>query len=95
LSPVSTYAPLLGAIMKPDASKQHKPGGIIGSRETITYVDGGLYCWNCELSFKSMEDAPPDLPIHFCNPLCAEEWTSRQPLQNLLDKRRMRREREK
>jgi len=79
---------------KPDASKQHKPGGIIGNRETIAYVDGGLYCWNCELSFKSMEDAPPDLPVHFCNPLCAQEWTSRQPLQNLLDKRRMRRERE-
>jgi len=44
---------------KPDASKQYKPGGIIGDRETIAYVDGGLYCWNCELSFKSMEVRPP------------------------------------
>ena len=85
---------VLGAIMKPDASKQHRPGNVLGHREAIEYGDGP-YCWNCELTFESLEDAPPDLPIHFCNPQCEREWVTRQPLQNLLDKRRMRRERGK
>jgi hypothetical protein len=84
---------VLGAIMKPDASKQHKPGGVAWS--SAYYGDDGPFCWNCELTFKSLEDAPPDLPMHFCDPICRQEWTTRQPLQNLLDKRRMRRERGK
>ena len=80
---------------KPDASKQHKPGGgVIGYLDAESYGDGP-FCWNCELTFKSLEDAPADLPVHFCTPLCAREWYSLQPLQNLLDKRRMRRERGK
>jgi len=69
---------------KPDASKQHKPGSIIGYREAIAHGNGPYRC-NCELSFKSPEDAPADLPMHFCNPFC--EPDTRQPLQNLLDKR--------
>ena len=85
---------VLEVTMKPDASKQHKPGDIFGCREAIDYGDGP-YCWNCELEFKSLEDAPPDLPIYFCNPHCKRSWMTLQPLQNLLDKRRMRRERDK
>ena len=76
---------------KPDASKQHKPGSVLGYQEAIAYGDGP-YCWNCELTFNSLEDAPADLPLHFCTPLCEQEWATRQPLQNLLDKRKMRRE---
>ena len=81
---------MLEVIMKPDANKQHKPSHVLGD---IDYY--GPRCWNCELEFKSLEDAPPDLPIHFCNPLCRQEWMTRQPLQNLLDKRRISRERGK
>jgi hypothetical protein len=76
--------------MKPDASKQHKPGDVL--QEPDYY---GPHCWNCELEFKSLEDAPADLPMHFCSPLCERDWVTRQPLQNLLDKRRMKRERSK
>jgi hypothetical protein len=47
----------------------------------------GPFCWNCELSF-DFNDAPPDLDMHFCNPLCEREWASRQPLANFLGKRR-------
>jgi hypothetical protein len=86
---------LLGSHMKkPDASKQHKPGDVFGHEEAIAYGDGP-YCWNCELTFNSLEDAPPDLPLHFCTPFCKQDWMTRQPLQNLLDKRRIHREREK
>ena len=79
---------------KPDASKQHKFGGVTGHLDAQAY-DDGPYCWNCELEFKSLEDAPPDLPVHFCTPLCEREWMTQQPLQNLLDKRRLRWERGK
>ena len=85
---------MLEMIMNPDASKQHKPGDPLSYREAIAHGDGP-YCWNCELTFKSLEDAPPDLPLHFCSPWCREEWMTCQPLQNLLDKRRIRRERSK
>jgi hypothetical protein len=77
---------------KPDANKQHKPGDVLGYLDAQAYGDGP-FCWNCELSFESMEDAPPDLPVHFCTPLCERDWATRQPLRNLLDKRRMKRER--
>jgi hypothetical protein len=84
---------LLENIMtKPDASKQHKPGS--GVDDPKFYGEARL-CWNCELSYKSMEDAPSSLPLWFCSPLCQCEWMSSQPLQNLLDKRRMRRKRDK
>ena len=82
---------MLEMIMNPDASKQHKPGDPLSYREAIAHGDGP-YCWNCELTFKSLEDAPADLPMHFCNPFCEQDWVTRQPLQNLLDKRRIRRE---
>lgn len=78
---------------KPDPKKQHQRGSIFGQEEAIAYGDGP-YCWNCELDFKSLEDAPPDCPLHFCNPFCEREWASQQPLQNLLDKRRAKRKRE-
>ena len=81
---------MLEMIVKPDASKQHKPGDVLAHQEPDYY---GPRCWNCELSFKSLEDAPADLPMHFCSPFCKQDWDTRQPLQNLLDKRRMKRER--
>jgi len=31
--------------------------------------------------------------MHFCNPFCEQDWVTRQPLQNLLDKRKIKRER--
>jgi hypothetical protein len=39
--------------------------------------DNGLCRCNCELSFKSLEDAPANLPMHFCNPLCEQGWITR------------------
>jgi hypothetical protein len=85
---------VLEMIIKPDASKQHKPGDVLGYREAIAHGDGP-HCWNCELGFESLEDAPVDLPLHFCSPLCKQDWITRQPLQNLLDKRRIKQERSK
>jgi hypothetical protein len=41
-------------------------------------VQGNSPCrCNCELSFKSLEDAPANLPMHFCNPLCEQGWIAR------------------
>ena len=81
-------------IMKPDASKQHELVDILSYREAIAHGDGP-YCWNCELGFESLENAPADLPLYFCSPLCKQDWVTRQPLQNLLDKRRTKQERSK
>jgi hypothetical protein len=78
--------------MKPDAKKQHQYQSIFGLEEAVAHGDGP-YCWNCELTYKSLEDAPPDLPLHFCSPSCRHEWMSQQPLQNLLDKRKAKHER--
>jgi hypothetical protein len=71
---------------KPDASKQFEYVDIF--RHVDTFADQGPWCWNCELSFASLDDAPPDCPMHFCNPGCEREWTSQQPLQNFLNKRK-------
>ena len=43
-------------MIKPDATKQHQRVNIFQFRDAIAYGDGP-YCWNCELSFKSFEDA--------------------------------------
>src|SRR6516165_5306892 len=85
---------MLEMIMKPDASKQHELVDILSYREAIAHGDGP-YCWNCELGFESLENAPADLPLYFCSPLCKQDWVTRQPLQNLLDKRRTKQERSK
>ena len=45
------------------------------------------------LAVDHAEDAPPDWPTYFCGSECRREFESLQPLQNLLDKRRLRRER--
>jgi hypothetical protein len=79
---------VLEMIIKPDGSKQCKPDDILDYQED----DYSGLCWNCELAFKSLEDAPADLPLLFCSPLCKQDWITRQPLQNLLDKRRIKRE---
>src|SRR5262249_1262164 len=70
-------------IVKPDASKQYKPDDVLDYQED----DYSGLCWNCELDFKSLEDAPADLPLRFCSLLCKQDWVTRQPLQNLLNKR--------
>jgi hypothetical protein len=74
---------MLEMIMKPDASKQYESDDILDYQGN----DYSGLCWNCELAFKSLEDAPADLPLCFCSPLCKQDWVTRQPLQNLLDKR--------
>jgi hypothetical protein len=79
--------------MKPDARKQHKQIDIFVDRDAEAL--NGPWCWNCELGWKSLEDAPPDFPMHFCSWKCIREWESNAPLQNLLDKRKARRERER
>ena len=72
---------------KPNASKQFDRVNIFGDIDS--FRDEGPWCWECELTFNSFEDAPPDCPLHFCSPDCRREWSSRQPLQNLLDKRKI------
>jgi len=67
--------------MKPDASKHHKPGSVRGDREAIAHGNGPCRC-NCELSFKSLEDAPADLAMHFCNPFCEQGWITRSSAAN-------------
>src|SRR5262249_34576802 len=86
-SPQSTGA---AAMTKPGTSKQHKSVGVLGYLEAIAHGDGSR-CW-CDLGFKSLQDAPADLPMHFCNPFCKHEWLTCQPLQDLLDERRIKRE---
>jgi hypothetical protein len=44
--------------------------------EAVVQGNGPCRC-NCELSFKSLEDAPANLPMHFCNPLCEQGWITR------------------
>jgi hypothetical protein len=44
--------------------------------EAVVQGNGPCRC-NCELSFKSLEDAPANLPMHFCNPLCEQDWITR------------------
>jgi hypothetical protein len=63
-------------IMKPDASKQHKPGDVRGDREASAQ-DNGLCRCNCELIFNNLEDVPANPPMHFCNPLCEQAWITR------------------
>jgi hypothetical protein len=45
-------------------------------REASAQDNGPCRC-NCELSFKSFEDVPANLPMHFCNPLCEQGWITR------------------
>jgi hypothetical protein len=39
--------------------------------------DNGPCRCNCELAFNNLEDAPANLPMHFCNPLCEQGWITR------------------
>jgi hypothetical protein len=39
--------------------------------------DNGPCRCNCELTFNSLEDAPANLAMHFCNPLCEQGWVDR------------------
>jgi len=79
--------------MEPDARKQHKRVDIFVDQDLMNR--DGPWCWNCELGWKSFEDAPPDAPMHVCGWECMREWESNAPLQNLLDKRKARRERKR
>jgi hypothetical protein len=45
-------------------------------------------CWNCEFVDMDFNKAPPNLPTHFCNPICSAEYWSKYPLRNFLFKRR-------
>src|SRR5262245_13119583 len=47
----------------------------------------GPFCWNCELLPDAIDD---DTPVYFCSPLCSLDFHSKQPLRNLLAKRRWR-----
>jgi hypothetical protein len=49
-------------------------------------------CWECETDW-SLNTAHPNYEIWFCNPECAQDWASRQALENLLYKRALRRQR--
>jgi hypothetical protein len=79
--------------MKPDNSKQYKQIDIFADQDAMDRE--GPFCWNCELRWKSFEAAPPDCKIHMCSWGCWREWESNAPLQNLLEKRKARRERER
>jgi hypothetical protein len=44
--------------------------------EAVVQGNGPCRC-NCELSFNNLEDAPANLPMHFCNPFCEQDWIAR------------------
>jgi hypothetical protein len=72
-----------------DDKRRHQSVNIV--EQHYSFFEQGALCWNCELSFRSWEDAPPDCPLYFCSPQCCEEWESEQPMQNFLHKRRLKR----
>ncbi len=49
------------------------------------------YCWHCELAF-TINTAPANATMHFCSPSCEQEWWADQPLANLIEKRRRKRQ---
>jgi hypothetical protein len=51
------------------------------------HSDGPLLCWNCEIEI-TLNSAPGWAVMHFCSPICHEEWWANQPLANLIEKHR-------
>ena len=49
------------------------------------------FCWNCELEH-TLNGAPGFAEMHFCSPGCEQVWWASQPLVNLIEKRRCRRQ---